>query len=108
MLLDSANPRSLICSVDEVRDHLAKLPGASGASRPQRLLDDLRADLEQTDVQALAVLEGEGRPHLHQELDRLLSQLTRLADAIAEVHLAGPPAPRSFGLGLSRPSRGVA
>jgi len=106
MLLDSANPRSLICTVDEVRDHLAKLPGASGASRPQRLLDDLRADLEQTDVQALAVLEGDGRPNLHQEFDRLLSQLTRLADAIAEVHLAGPPAPRSFGLGLTRPGGG--
>lgn len=100
MLLDSANPRSLICGVDNVRDHLAKLPGASGASRPQRLLDDLHAEIGQIDVQALAVVEGEGRPHLHEELDRLLSQLTRVADAVAEVHLAAPPAPRSFGLEL--------
>lgn len=100
LLLDVDNPRSLAFALDQIGDQLASMPDSTGSSRPERLVADLRTELERFDVQALASVAGEGRLHLTEELDRLLLQIGRLGDAIAEVHLAAPPAPRSFGLGL--------
>lgn len=101
LLLDAENPRSLVCALQEIQSHLAKMPASTGSSRPERLVEDIRVEIEQVDLQALAVVDGDGRPRLRDELDRLLGQVTRLSDAIAEVHLAAPPAQRSFGLGLA-------
>lgn len=101
LLLDPDNPRSLVCALGEVRSHLGRLPGLTGSSRPERLLDDTLAETQELDVQALSVLVGEKRSYLQDELDRLLTQLIKLADAIGQVQLAAPPAPRSFGVGLS-------
>ena len=46
LLMDDANPRSVAFSLAEVRTHLAALPGSTGSTRPERLLDDLVAQLE--------------------------------------------------------------
>lgn len=94
MLMDLENPRSLAFSLGELRTHLAALPASTGSSRPERLLDDLADTLETTEVAGLVAIGGAGRPNLEAFLDATLSQLQRLADAIAEVHLASGPAPR--------------
>ena len=57
-----------------------------------------RAELGRVDVGSLVAIEGERRPNLERHLDNLADRLVRLADALAAVHLASGPAPRSFGL----------
>jgi uncharacterized circularly permuted ATP-grasp superfamily protein/uncharacterized alpha-E superfamily protein len=97
LLLDADNPRSLAFGVAELREHLAAMPDSTGSTRPERLLDDLADELERVDIAALAAVEGEGRPNLERFLDNYISQLTRLADSIGDLHFAAAPVPRSFG-----------
>jgi uncharacterized circularly permuted ATP-grasp superfamily protein/uncharacterized alpha-E superfamily protein len=97
LLADADNPRSLASGIDEMRRHLAAMPGSTGSTRPERLLDDLLDELERVDVATLTAIEGERRPHLDRFLTGYIGQLTRFADAVAEMHFAGSPVPRSFG-----------
>ncbi|MEP9382152.1 circularly permuted type 2 ATP-grasp protein [Nocardioides sp. KR10-350] len=94
LLMDPDNPRSLAFCYAELRTHLAALPASTGSSRPERLLDDLVEGLDATDVASLVAIGGAGRPNLEAFLESTLAQLVRLADAVAEVHLATGPAPR--------------
>ena len=41
LLTDGDNPRSLAFGIAELREHLAAMPGSTGSTRPERLLDDL-------------------------------------------------------------------
>lgn len=97
LLTDLENPRSLAFGIAELREHLAAMPESTGATRPERLLDDLAAELDRAELAALAVVEGESRPNLERFLDGYIAQLTRFADAVGELHFAAGPAPRSFG-----------
>lgn len=97
LLTDADNPRSLAFGIGELREHLAAMPGSTGSTRPERLLDDLAAELDRADIAALAAIEGENRPNLERFLDGYLAQLTRLADAVGELHFAPGPTARSFG-----------
>jgi uncharacterized alpha-E superfamily protein len=97
LLMDPANPRSVVFALTEARTHLAGLPGSTGSSRPERLLEDLLADLAATEVAALVTIGGVDRPNLTHFLDGFLVSLGRIADAVAEVHLASGPAPRQLG-----------
>jgi uncharacterized circularly permuted ATP-grasp superfamily protein/uncharacterized alpha-E superfamily protein len=97
LLLDADNPRSLAFGIAELRAHVSAMPDSTGSTRPERLLDDLSDELERVDIAALAAVEGESRPNLEQFLDGYIGQLTRLADAIGDLHFAAGPAPRSFG-----------
>jgi uncharacterized circularly permuted ATP-grasp superfamily protein/uncharacterized alpha-E superfamily protein len=97
LLMDADNPRSLAFGIGELRSLLASMPGSTGSTRPERLLDDLAAELERAEMSALAAIEGENRPNLERFLDAYVGQLTRLADAIGELHFAAGPVPRSFG-----------
>jgi uncharacterized circularly permuted ATP-grasp superfamily protein/uncharacterized alpha-E superfamily protein len=97
LLLDADNPRSLAFGIAELREHLAAMPDSTGSTRPERLLDDLADELDRVDIAALAAVEGESRPNLERFLDGYIGQLTRLADAIGDLHFAAGPAPRSFG-----------
>ncbi|MCW2799779.1 MAG: hypothetical protein JWQ70_1251, partial [Aeromicrobium sp.] len=97
LLLDADNPRSLAFGVAELREHLAAMPDSTGSTRPERLLDDLADELDRVDIASLAAVEGENRPHLEQFLDGYIGQLTRLADAVGDLHFAAGPVPRSFG-----------
>ncbi|WP_244930504.1 circularly permuted type 2 ATP-grasp protein [Nocardioides sp. W7] len=94
LLMDADNPRSLAFCLADLRVHLAALPASTGSTRPERLLDDLVADLEAQELAALVAIGGVGRPNLETFLDSFLGQLDRLGEAIAELHLAGGPAPR--------------
>ncbi len=94
LLTDRDNPRSLAFSLAEVGTHLAGLPASTGSSRPERVVADLLGELEQTDIAGLVAIGGESRPNLEAFLARVTAQLTRVADAVTEVHLASGPAPR--------------
>ncbi len=97
LLTDAENPRSLAAGIDEMRQHLAAMPESTGSTRPERLLDDLADELERADIASLTTIEGERRPNLERFLASCIGQLTRLADAVGDVHFAGAPVPRSFG-----------
>jgi uncharacterized circularly permuted ATP-grasp superfamily protein/uncharacterized alpha-E superfamily protein len=97
LLTDAENPRSLASGIDELRQHLGAMPESTGATRPERLLDDLSDELERADIAALTAIEGERRPNLERFLNGYVAQLTRLADSVGDVHFAGSPMPRSFG-----------
>jgi uncharacterized alpha-E superfamily protein len=94
LIMDRDNPRSLAFCLDELRLHLTKLPGSTGSSRPERLLDDITDMLDRTEVAGLVAIGGVGRPNLESFLDQVQAQLVRLADAITDVHFATGPAPQ--------------
>lgn len=94
LIMDRDNPRSLAFCLDELRLHLTKLPGSTGSSRPERLLDDITDMLDRTEVAGLVAIGGVGRPNLESFLDQVQAQLVRLADAISDVHFATGPAPQ--------------
>ena len=99
LLMDADNPRSLAFGISELREHLAAMPGSTGATRPERLLDDLAHELARADIAALVAVEGERRLNLERFLDGYIGQLSRIADSIGELHFAVGPTPRSFGFG---------
>ncbi len=98
LLADPANPRSLRFNLEALRRHVAALPGSTGSTRPERLLDDLAEELDRVDTVDLVPIEGESRPNLERHLDTVTVHLTRFAEAFEAMHLAGAPAPRAFGL----------
>lgn len=98
LLIDPENPRSLVFGLHRLREHLGAQVASTGSTRPERLLDDLLAQVEGADVSALAAIGGVERPHLVGFLDDVVAQLQRLAEAIREVHFATGPRPRSFGV----------
>lgn len=92
LLLDHANPRSLLFNLTELRDHLAAMPASTGSTRPERLVDNLVAEVEETEVAYLVAIGGDSRPHLETFLDGVAAQLQRLGEAIEELHFrTGPP-----------------
>ena len=97
LLTDVENPRSLASGIQEMRQQLAAMPESTGSTRPERLLDDLAEELDRADLATLAAIEGERRPNLEQFLTGCIGQLTRLSDAVGDLHFAAGPMPRSFG-----------
>ncbi|MBC9224736.1 hypothetical protein GL325_00240 [Aeromicrobium sp. 636] len=97
LLLDETNPRSLRFNLLAIDASLATLPGSSGSTRPERLVDDLLAELDRLDVGALLDLDGETRPNFVRFAQATAQHLMRLSDAVAEVHFATGPTPRSLG-----------
>ncbi|MCD4523908.1 circularly permuted type 2 ATP-grasp protein [Nocardioides sp. cx-173] len=97
LLTDRDNPRSLVFGMSEVAAHLAALPASTGSTRPERLVADLLATLEDVDIATLVAIGGVDRPNLRAFLASFAGQLTRLAEAVAELHLASGPAPRPLG-----------
>lgn len=94
LLLDAENPRSMLFGLTEIAEHLAALPASTGSTRPERLVADLLATLRETDIATLVAIGGVARPNLQAFLEVFSAQLTRLGDAIAELHFASGPAPR--------------
>ncbi|MGV9819226.1 circularly permuted type 2 ATP-grasp protein [Nocardia xishanensis] len=74
LLFDRANPRSLAYQLERLETDFAALPGASGSSRPQRLLADAQRILRRLDPDELEVTDENGRR-------------TELADLLEGVHL---------------------
>ncbi len=97
LLLDEANPRSLLFNLRAIDQHLTAMPGSTGSTRPERLVDDLLEEMARLDVPALMAIDGEQRPNLLRFAQATAQQLMRLSDAVAEVHFATGPSQRILG-----------
>lgn len=97
LVLDLDNPRSLAFNLTEVREHLAALPASTGSTRPERLVERLLADVEAQELAELVTIGGTNRPNLESFLQDLVGRLTRLGEAIEELHLRTGPPPRTLG-----------
>ena len=74
-----------------IRADLKALPGSSGSSRPQRLVDDIGTRLRRLDLSDLdEVTPGGRRAELAELLDGLHADLRDLSDVITTTHLALP------------------
>lgn len=98
LLLDEENPRSVASGLTDLRRHLAAMPGSTGSTRPERLLDELSERVRSVDVRSLAATDGARRPYLQRFLDDLVVEVERLAGALGSLHFPAGPAPRSFAL----------
>ncbi len=94
LLTDPDNPRSLAFGLSRVAEHLTALPASTGSSRPERMVTDLQEQLADTDIATLVAIGGVGRPNLEVFLDAAITQLVRIGESIAELHLTTGPAPR--------------
>lgn len=91
MLFDATNPRSLLHQVERLRANLRDLPGSSGSSRPERLVDEISTRLRRSHPAELEQVSDDGR---RAELAGLLAGihagLRELAEAITATQLALP------------------
>jgi uncharacterized alpha-E superfamily protein len=96
LLMDVDNPRSLAFALGELKDHLAAQPLSTGSTRAERLVGDLAAQVEATEIGTLTAIGGIGRPNLEVFLAATARSLGRIGDSIAELHFASGPAPRAL------------
>ncbi|MCV7180071.1 circularly permuted type 2 ATP-grasp protein [Mycolicibacterium sphagni] len=91
VLFDGENPRSLVYQLERLRLNLRALPGASGSSRPERLVDKISTRLRRLDPADLEATNDDGR---RANLDGLLggvhSTLRELSDVITRAQLSLP------------------
>ena len=91
VLFDAENPRSLVYQLDRLRTNLKSLPGASGSSRPERMVDDIAIRLRRIEPDELEEVTSKGA---RDELDGLLADthrdLRELSGVITATHLSLP------------------
>ncbi len=97
LLMDGDNPRSLTFSLTEAARHLAAQQASTGSTRPERLLDELIAEVAATDSATLVAIGGADRPNLTGFLDSVEAQVSRITEAAGALHFATGPRPRPFG-----------
>ena len=91
VLLDAENPRSLVYQVERLRSGLKALPGSSGSSRPERLVDEIGTRLRRLDPADLEEVTDDGRRgELADLLTGLHRDLRELSNVITATHLSLP------------------
>jgi uncharacterized circularly permuted ATP-grasp superfamily protein/uncharacterized alpha-E superfamily protein len=91
MLYDATNPRSLVYQLERLRGNLGDLPGSSGSSRPERMMDEISTRLRRSDPVALEAATAEGhRDELADLLTAVHAGLRDLAGVITATQLALP------------------
>ncbi|HWT48168.1 MAG TPA: circularly permuted type 2 ATP-grasp protein, partial [Mycobacterium sp.] len=91
MLFDAKNPRSLLYQLERLRTDLKDLPGSSGSSRPERLVDEISTLLRRSHPDELEEVSADGhRAELAELLDAVHGELCDLAEAITATQLALP------------------
>lgn len=91
MLFDAQNPRSLLYQVERLRINLKDLPGSSGSSRPERLVDEIGTLLRRSHPAELELVGGDGRrAQLAELLAAVHGELRNLAEVITTTQLALP------------------
>ena len=90
MLFDARNPRSLLYQVERLRAALKDLPGSSGSSRPERLVDEIGTRLRRSHPAELEEVTNGRRAELADLLDAVHAHLRDLADTITSTQLALP------------------
>ncbi|CAA0096799.1 putative protein [Mycolicibacterium vanbaalenii] len=91
VLFDADNPRSLVYQLERLRTNLKSLPGASGSSRPERMVDEIATRLRRIEPAELEEVTSEGA---RDDLDGLLAGIHRdlreLSGVITATHLSLP------------------
>jgi uncharacterized alpha-E superfamily protein len=91
LLFDAENPRSLVFQLERLRTHLRALPGASGSSRTERLVDEISTRLRRLDPADLEYVDDDGdRTELRGLLDGVESGLRELSNVITATQLSLP------------------
>jgi len=91
MLFDANNPRSLLYQVERMRSALKDLPGSSGSSRPERLVEEVGTLLRRSHPAELEEVSADGRrAELADLLDAVHAELRELAEVITTTQLALP------------------
>jgi len=91
VLFDAENPRSLVYQLDRLRAGLKALPGSSGSSRPERLVEDIATRLRRSEPADLEVVADDGRrAELADLLDGIHADLRELSRIITATHLSLP------------------
>ncbi|MET0757163.1 MAG: circularly permuted type 2 ATP-grasp protein [Mycobacterium sp.] len=91
VLFDAENPRSLVYQLERLRADLKALPGSSGSSRPERLVDEIATRLRRLDPADLEAVTPDGRrAELADLLDGMHSDLRDLSGVITTTHLSLP------------------
>jgi uncharacterized circularly permuted ATP-grasp superfamily protein/uncharacterized alpha-E superfamily protein len=91
VLFDTENPRSLVYQLERLRANLKALPGSSGSSRPERLVDDIVTRLRRLDPADLEVVTADGtRATLADLLNGMHRDLRELSGVITATHLSLP------------------
>jgi uncharacterized circularly permuted ATP-grasp superfamily protein/uncharacterized alpha-E superfamily protein len=91
VLFDAENPRSLLYQLEKLRADLRALPGSSGSSRPERLVDDIVTTLRRLDPADLEDIAADGtRARLAGLLDGIHRGLRDLSGVITATHLSVP------------------
>jgi uncharacterized alpha-E superfamily protein len=90
VLFDTENPRSLVYQLERLRANLKALPGSSGSSRPERLVDDIATRLRRLDPAELEEVADGTRVTLADLLDGIHRDLRELSRIITATHLSLP------------------
>jgi uncharacterized alpha-E superfamily protein len=91
VLFDAENPRSLVYQLERLRSDLKALPGSSGSSRPERMVDDISIRLRRLDPADLEDVDGDGiRNQLAGLLDGMHRDMRELSGVITATHLSLP------------------
>jgi uncharacterized alpha-E superfamily protein len=91
MLFDANNPRSLLYQLERLRADLKELPGSSGSSRPERMVDEISTRLRRSHPAELELLDADGRrAELADLLSAIHAELRDLAEVITETQLTLP------------------
>lgn len=90
MLFDAQNPRSLVYQLERLRANLKELPGSSGSSRPERIVDEISTRLRRSHPAELEEVADGRREELAELLTAVHAALRDLADVITATQLALP------------------
>jgi len=90
MLFDATNPRSLLYQLERLRANLKDLPGSSGSSRPERLVDEIGTLLRRSHPAELEETTDGRRAELADLLNAVHAELRDLAEVITATQLALP------------------
>jgi uncharacterized circularly permuted ATP-grasp superfamily protein/uncharacterized alpha-E superfamily protein len=91
VLFDTENPRSLVYQLERLRALLKALPGSSGSSRPERLVDEIVARLRRKEPADLEAVSTDGTRVQFVELLRgIHTDLRELSGVITATHLSLP------------------
>jgi uncharacterized circularly permuted ATP-grasp superfamily protein/uncharacterized alpha-E superfamily protein len=90
MLFDAQNPRSLVYQLERLRADLKDLPGSSGSSRPERMVDEIGTLLRRSHPAELEEVSDGRRAELADLLAAIHAELRDLTEVISETQLALP------------------